>query len=160
MHFSAGLMLLAQFALMWVVDVSVKIEGLNYLAWAVWLVAATLLAASILTLRRRGQVQEGRSFVETEALVVTGVYALVRHPLYLGWMLMYIAMFLFHPNGILAIPGIVGMACCFRFTVQEEARLEEEFGQAYSRYKQAVPRFNLLVGAIRQLAPRAENRAS
>jgi protein-S-isoprenylcysteine O-methyltransferase Ste14 len=154
MHYVAGALLLAQFALIWVLDDSVDIKGLQYLAWAVWLVAAILLAASMLTLRRRGQVQEGRSCVETEALITTGVYALVRHPLYLGWMLMYVAMVLFKPNWILAILGIAGAACVYRFTVQEEALLKEKFGESYRRYTQAVPRFNLVAGAIRQLLKR------
>jgi protein-S-isoprenylcysteine O-methyltransferase Ste14 len=149
MHYIAGALLLAQFALMWVLNKSIDVDGLEYLAWAVWLVAVALLAASMLTLRSRGQVQEGRSCVETEALVATGAYSLVRHPLYLGWMLMYVAMVLFKPNWILAILGLAGAACVYRFTVQEEALLNEKFGEAYRRYMQAVPRFNLVAGAIR-----------
>jgi protein-S-isoprenylcysteine O-methyltransferase Ste14 len=139
---------------MWVLDDSVDVMGLQYLAWAVWLVAIILLAASMLTLRSRGQVQAGRSCVETEALITTGVYALVRHPLYLGWMLMYAAMVVFKPNWILAVLGIVGTACVCRFTVQEEALLQEKFGESYRRYTQAVPRFNLVVGAMRLLLKR------
>jgi protein-S-isoprenylcysteine O-methyltransferase Ste14 len=154
MHYVAGALLLAQFALMWVLNKSVDIEGLEYLAWAVWLVAATLLAVSMLTLRSRGQVQDGRSYVETEALVATGVYALVRHPLYLGWMLMYAAVVLFNPNWMLALSGIAGAACVYRFTVEEEALLKEKFGESYRRYMQAVPRFNLAAGVIRRLMRR------
>jgi protein-S-isoprenylcysteine O-methyltransferase Ste14 len=161
MHYVAGALLLAQFALMWVLDNSIDIEGLEYLAWAVWLVAATLLALSMLTLRSRGQVQDGRSYVETEALVATGVYALVRHPQYLGWMLMYVAMILFKPNWILAVPGIAGAACVYRFTVQEEAFLKEKFGDSYRRYMQAVPRFSLVTGVVRLLLKhRVEDRGN
>jgi protein-S-isoprenylcysteine O-methyltransferase Ste14 len=154
MHYVAGALLLGQVALMWVLNESIHVEGLGYLAWAVWLVSVTLLAASMLTLRSRGQVQEGRSYVDTEALVATGVYVLVRHPLYLGWMLMYAAMVLFKPNWILAVLGIAGAACVYRFTVQEEALLNEKFGESYRRYMQAVPRFNLVAGAIRLLSKR------
>jgi protein-S-isoprenylcysteine O-methyltransferase Ste14 len=154
MHYVAGALLLVQFALMWVLDDPVDVKGLEYLAWAIWLVAATLLAVSLLTLRRMGQVQEGKSCVETEALVATGAYALVRHPLYLGWMLMYVALFLFKPNWILAIFGIAGAACVYGFTVQEETLLKEKFGASYRRYMQAVPRFNLVAGAIRLLVKR------
>jgi protein-S-isoprenylcysteine O-methyltransferase Ste14 len=149
MHHVAGALLVAQFALMWVLDKSIDVEGLEYLAWAVWLVAVILIAASMLTLRSRGQVQEGRSCVETEALVATGVYALVRHPLYLGWLLMYVAMVLFKPNWILAVLGIAGAACVYAFTVQEEERLREKCGKPYECYMAAVPRFNLVTGAMR-----------
>ena len=154
MHFVAGALLLAQFALIWVLDDSVNVEGIEYLAWAVWLVAITLLIISTLTLRSGGQVPEGRSYVETEALVATGVYGLVRHPQYLGWMLMYVAMILFKPNWILAILGIAGVACVYRFTVQGEALLMDKFGDSYRRYMQVVPRFNLVAGGIRLLLNR------
>jgi protein-S-isoprenylcysteine O-methyltransferase Ste14 len=161
MHYVAGALLIAQVALIWVLDESVDLKGLEYLAWTVWLVAITLLTASMLTLRSRGQVQEGRSCVETEALVAAGVYSLVRHPLYLGWMLMYPAMVLFKPNWILAVLGIAGAACVYLFTIQEEALLSEKFGEPYRRYMQAVPRFNLVAGSIRLLGKRCgEDRGS
>jgi protein-S-isoprenylcysteine O-methyltransferase Ste14 len=151
MHYVAAALLVAQFALMWVVDATIDVEGLETLAWAVWLVAMALLAASTLTLRSRGQAPVGRDFVETEALVATGVYGLVRHPMYLGWALMYAAMVLFKPNWLLAVLGLAGAACVYLFSLQEEARLKEKFGRAYGRYMRAVPRFNLVVGAIRLL---------
>jgi protein-S-isoprenylcysteine O-methyltransferase Ste14 len=139
---------------MWVLDRSLEVKGLDYLAWAVWLVAVALLALSTLTLRRRGRVPQGKSYVETGALVATGVYAVIRHPQYLGWLLMYIVIVLFKPNWILAAIGIVGIACVYRFTLQEEGLLREKFGDAYGRYMQAVPRFNLVAGATRLLAKR------
>ena len=105
----------------------------------------------VATLRSRGQVREGRSFVETESLVATGVYRMVRHPLYLGWILMYVAVILFNPHWIIAVLGFAGILCVYRFTLQEEAWLRERFGQSYERYMRAVPRFNLLAGAIRLL---------
>jgi protein-S-isoprenylcysteine O-methyltransferase Ste14 len=151
MHYVAAALLVAQFALMWVVDATIDVEGLETLAWAVWLVAMALLAASTLTLRSRGQAPVGRDFVETEALVATGVYGLVRHPMYLGWALMYAAMVLFKPNWLLAVLGLAGAACVYLFSLQEEARLKVKFGPAYGRYMRAVPRFNLVVGAIRLL---------
>jgi protein-S-isoprenylcysteine O-methyltransferase Ste14 len=154
MHYVAGALLIAQFALMWVVDATIDVEGLETLAWAVWLVAMALLAASTLTLRGRGQAQEGRDFVETEALVATGVYGLVRHPMYLGWALMYAVTFLFKPNWMLAVLGLLGASCVYLFSLQEEARLKEKFGLAYTRYMQAVPRFNLVAGAIQFLRKR------
>jgi protein-S-isoprenylcysteine O-methyltransferase Ste14 len=159
MHYVAGALLIAQFALMWIVDATIHVEGLETLAWAVWLVAMALLAASTMTLRSRGQAPEGRDFVETEELVATGVYGLVRHPMYLGWAMMYAVTFLFKPNWMLAALGLAGAACVYLFTLQEEVRLKEKFGLAYRRYMQAVPRFNLVAGAIRLLSKRrVENR--
>jgi len=154
MHCIAGALLLAQFALMWILDKTVSLPLLDYFAMATWLVGMVLIFLPMLALRRKGQVPPGQSFVSTEVVVDTGIYALVRHPLYLGWMLMYLAVLLVNPNWILAGLGIVGVACVYGFTRQEEQFLIARFGEPYSRYMQRVPGFNLLAGIIRQLADR------
>lgn len=154
MHYVAGAFLLAQVALIWVVRDSADVPGLEYVGWAVWSVGIILLALSIRALRSRGGAQEGRSYVETERLIETGVYALVRHPLYLGWMLMYPALLLFEPNWMQAILAVLGTTCVHLFTVQEERRLIDKFGESYKDYMQAVPRFNLLTSVIRLLLKR------
>jgi len=62
---------------------------------------------------------------------------------------MYVAMVLFKPNWILAVLGIAGAACVYGFTVQEEERLKEKYGESYECYMAAVPRFNLVTGPLR-----------
>jgi protein-S-isoprenylcysteine O-methyltransferase Ste14 len=151
MHWTAGVLLVVQFALMWVVDESVRIDGLDWLAWAVWLSGIVLLTLSLLTLRWRGKAPDGRSCVETAVVIDTGVYALVRHPMYLGWMLMHAVVPLFEPNALLAVLGIAGIICVVWFTLREEALLLDRFGDSYRNYMQAVPRYNLLAGAARLL---------
>jgi protein-S-isoprenylcysteine O-methyltransferase Ste14 len=151
MHLVAGALVVVGFALMWILDDTVHVMGLSYLAWAIWVVAMVLLFLPMVTLRRRGQVPKGKSYVETRVLVDSGVYALVRHPQYLGWMLMYAAMLLFKPNWILAILGILGMTCVHLFTAQEDGSLMEKFGEPYKRYMEAVPQFNILAGLVRQV---------
>jgi protein-S-isoprenylcysteine O-methyltransferase Ste14 len=154
MHYVAGALLLAQFALMWILDKTVVLEGLDYVAMVTWLVAMALIVLPMLDLRRKGQVLPGESFVSTEALVDTGIYALVRHPLYLGWMLMYLVVLLFNPNWILAGVGMLGVACVYGFTRQEEQLLTAKFGESYSCYMQRVTRFNLPAGILRLLRSR------
>ena len=154
MHYIAGVLLLAQFALMWILDKTFALKGLDYVAMATWLVAMALIFLPMLTLRRKGRVPPDQSFVNTEALVETGIYAVVRHPLYLGWMLMYLVVFLFNPNWVLAGIGLLGAALVYGFTVQEEQLLIAKYGELYERYMQRVPRVNLLAGIIRLLADR------
>jgi protein-S-isoprenylcysteine O-methyltransferase Ste14 len=154
MHYIAGALLLAQLALMWILEKTFVLKGLDYVAVAIWLVAMVLIALPMLALRRKGQVPSGESFVSTEALVDTGIYAFVRHPLYLGWMLMYLVVLLFNPNWILAGVGILGVACVYGFTRQEEQLLIAKFGESYRHYMQRVPKFNLPAGLIRRLGER------
>ena len=154
MHYVAGALLLIQFTLMWILDRPVAPRGLDYVAMATWLVGVVLIALPIPTLRRKGQPPRGESFVSTEVLVDTGIYALVRHPLYLGWMLMYLVVWLFNPHWIVGAMGILGAACVYGFTRQEEKLLVERFGESYWRYMQRVPGLNLPAGIIRLLRGR------
>lgn len=154
MHYIAGALLLAQFVLMWILDKTVALKGLDYVAMVTWLVAMVLISLPMLTLRRKGQVPSGESFVSTKGLVDTGVYATVRHPLYLGWMLMYLVVLLFNPNWILAGIGALGAACVYVLARQEEQLLIEKFGESYRHYMQRMPRFNLPVGLVRRLRER------
>jgi protein-S-isoprenylcysteine O-methyltransferase Ste14 len=151
MHYVAGVLLIIQFALMLIVEESVHVRGLDWLAWAVWLVAVLLLTLSMLTLRRRGGVLKGRSYVETSVVVDEGIYGLVRHPQYLGWLLMHAVVPLFKPDALLALLGIAGIACVVGFTLQEEARLLDRFGNSYRNYMRSVPRYNLLGGGARRI---------
>lgn len=151
MHYLAGALMILEFALLCLVDRTVSLRGLNYIAWAIWTVAMVLLFLPMFTLRSKGGVAKGKSYIDTEVLVDTGLYAVVRHPQYLGWMLMYLVGFLFNPRWPLAVVGILGAVCVYVFTREEETLLVEKFGEAYEHYMQSVPRMNLLVGAMRLL---------
>jgi protein-S-isoprenylcysteine O-methyltransferase Ste14 len=154
MHYIAGALLVAEFALLWILDKTIAVKGLEYVGGATWLIAMALILLPTHTLRDKGRVPRGKTFVDTKELVDTGIYALVRHPLYLGWMLMYLAIFFFRPNLILAIVGILGVICVYSFTRQEDEKLMSKFGDCYRRYMQTVPRFNLVASLIRRLRDR------
>ena len=81
--------------------------------------------------------------------VDTGIYAVVRHPLYLGWLLIYVVLILLSRYWLTAIIGIPGMICVYLISRQEDQHLIEKFGDDYKDYMQKVPRMNLLVGIIR-----------
>jgi protein-S-isoprenylcysteine O-methyltransferase Ste14 len=99
---------------------------------------------------RRGGVPKGKSFVHTNRLVDTGIYAIVRHPQYLGGILsIFVATPLLYPHWLFAILGIPGAVILYWSTREEEKRLMERFGSDYQAYMQKVPRMNLLFGIFR-----------
>jgi protein-S-isoprenylcysteine O-methyltransferase Ste14 len=140
MHYLAGVLLIIQYGLACFFEKMVLIKGLDYIAWGIWAVAVVLLFLPIIYLRHKGKVQTGSSYVATEVLVDTGIYAIIRHPQYLGWMLMYFVTFLFNPRWEIAIVGMIGVACMYVITKQEEEILIKKFGISYSVYVQSVPR--------------------
>ena len=109
-----------------------------------------LVMAPILIFPRRGGVPKGKSFVRTTRLVDTGIYAVVRHPQYLGGILsIFVATLLLYPHWLFAVLGIPGVALLYWGTNQEERLLVERFGNDYRSYMQRVPRMNLILGIIR-----------
>lgn len=78
--------------------------------------------------------------LHSEALRADGPYRHVRNPLYLGNILMALAISLFAP--IIGLPVILlGMPLfCYRLIGREEAGLEAEQGDSYCAFLLAVPR--------------------
>lgn len=76
-----------------------------------------------------------------EDLVITGPYAMTRHPMYVGWWLVQLgAGTLAGSSWVLAtLPAEVLVE--HRFVVGEEAVLAELFPQSYPKYAKRVPRY-------------------
>jgi methanethiol S-methyltransferase len=82
-------------------------------------------------------------------LVASGVYGLVRHPMYLAGILV----FLFEPvitANSLAL-RVLAIAYFLFGTFIEERRFLHDFGDSYAAYQREVPMFNIIAGIIRKL---------
>jgi protein-S-isoprenylcysteine O-methyltransferase Ste14 len=99
----------------------------------VWLIARSVGAIDALELagiRQASAVQAG------ESLQVNGPYRIVRHPLYLGWLLI-----VFGPARMTGDRFVFAAITTFYLVIAipwEEQSLLETFGDAYARYKQHV----------------------
>ena len=75
-------------------------------------------------------------------LITAGPYAFVRHPLYLGTLLIAAGTFIIVGNWWL---GLIAPACLVtiyrRKMAEEEARIHSEWGEAYTRYHASVSRW-------------------
>jgi protein-S-isoprenylcysteine O-methyltransferase Ste14 len=78
---------------------------------------------------------------ERHTLVTTGVYALVRHPMYAGFWLMALAQVLLLPNWVTGPAGLVGFGILyFGRVVREEAMMISAFGDEYRSYMRRTAR--------------------
>ncbi|MGC2422889.1 MAG: methyltransferase [Nitrospirota bacterium] len=87
--------------------------------------------------------------IENAGLVTWGVYGLVRHPMYLAGILV----FLFEPvvtANSLALRVLAALYFLFG-TFIEERRFLHDFGAEYAAYQREVPRLNIIAGIIRKL---------
>ena len=98
--------------------------------------------------RKKGQI---RGSISKEALVESGIYAFVRHPEFLGHILIISALVIISQHWISLIIGVIlVILLCFAM-IEEEKRNIEKFGEAYKDYMKRVPRINLVLGIMRKM---------
>jgi protein-S-isoprenylcysteine O-methyltransferase Ste14 len=113
-----------------------------------WLGLVPLIGA--LWLFRRSHVDLGRNWSITlqvrdrHVLVKTGVYRLIRHPMYSSFFLLGLTQMLLLPNWLTGVSGVLGAGVLFTFRVlREERMMLESFGEQYRDYmthtKRIVP---------------------
>jgi protein-S-isoprenylcysteine O-methyltransferase Ste14 len=104
-----------------------------------WLGVAAMIAA--LWVFRRSHADLGRNWSislqvrEQHALVKTGIYRLVRHPMYSSFFLLGVAQMLLLPNWFAGVSGIAGAGLLFAGRVgREERMMLDSFGDDYRSY--------------------------
>jgi len=158
LFYVAGGLLVLAFLLVWFVSSPSALEMLHYIGWIIWAVGIVLILLPMFVFHSKGRVEKGESFVHTKVLVETGIYAVVRHPLYLGWLLMYVVIIFWSQHWLTVIVGALGMTCVYLISRQEDQRLVEKFGDDYKRYMRSVPRMNFLAGVIKLVRHRKRER--
>jgi len=83
--------------------------------------------------------------------VESGMYAFVRHPEFLGHILIIFALVIISQHWISLIVGAILIVLLCLAMIEEEKRNIEKFGNAYMDYMKRVPRINLIAGIIRQI---------
>lgn len=74
-------------------------------------------------------------------LAVTGPYARVRHPQYVGFVLIMVGFLLQWPTVLTVLMFPVLVLMYWRLSLREEREARSAFGEAYDRYAEHVPRF-------------------
>jgi protein-S-isoprenylcysteine O-methyltransferase Ste14 len=102
------------------------------------------------TLKKKGGVSKQDNYMETTTLVLTGPYAVLRHPQYLGYILLSIIISLITQSLLSLILSVSILIVTYYWTSLEEIALEKKFPNKYEIYKTKVPRFNFILGLIRK----------
>lgn len=120
------------------------IKELIIIGWIILGIGALFVVLSMLTLRGKG----------TSKVTDSGVYGIVRHPMYLGGLLMFLSHAFFGQNWMTAINTVIGVICCYLIILSGDQRNIEKFGDEYKAYMKRVPRANFLLDIIRHLRHR------
>ena len=132
---------------------------LYLLGWISWTLGMLLIMAPIIMFPRKGGVEKGKSFVHTSRLVETGIYGVVRHPQYLGGMLaLFVTTFLWYPHLLFGVLGVAGIVSVYMSCREEDGELIGKFGNGYREYMARVPRVNIILGVVRYVQRKGEDR--
>jgi protein-S-isoprenylcysteine O-methyltransferase Ste14 len=156
LYWVAGVSLLAAWLLPGMLGAAHVLGALRSIGWCIWAVALGLIWASVVSRRSKEMVQQGEDESCTSIVGDSGIYAVVRHPRYLGWLLVYVAVIMLTQHWLAVVFAIPGMACAYLISRGEDRRLVEKLGPAYEQYMRCVPALNLASGVIRLLRRRAE----
>lgn len=127
------------FILLFVLETPPALHFLQYFGLVLFILGILFVGLSLYTLMKN----------KGEKLIQSGVYAIVRHPMYLGAILLFTAMVCFLPHWIMLLLSAINIIIIYRFIIEGDVLNIEKFGSSYQEYMQIVPRANPLLGFIR-----------
>lgn len=133
--------------------------GLDIIGFIVLATSLPFVYFPFFHLRHYGLVEEGHQYMETNRMVTEGIYQVIRHPQYLGYILLAAGFIFIGQHPIMTALGSLSIILFVIHSFKEENTLRQRFGQAYETYRLEVPRFNFLLGIIR-LRKRKRQKAS
>jgi protein-S-isoprenylcysteine O-methyltransferase Ste14/NAD-dependent dihydropyrimidine dehydrogenase PreA subunit len=126
-----------------------------YIGWIILPIGFFFMIAPGIYFPKKGRPQEGKTTMDTTVLVDSGTYGIVRHPQFLGQVLMMFASILISQHWLSAIIGILITVWGYtKYLPKEEKGLIIRFGDDYRLYMERVPGLNPIVGIIRLLRER------
>ena len=112
--------------------------------------AAVFIFSPFYLLSKYGKAQDRKTYMQASELVHQGLYAVIRHPQYFGYILLACGFTLLSQHWITVLLAVLIVIFFYFQAVQEESYCLAHYGESYERYLQKVPRFNLFLGVLRQ----------
>lgn len=130
------------FAIAWIADTfflkyGTSLNGHIPLAVRAPLAAIAMIAAGYLA--RSGLTIVFDEVRESPSVIRKGVFGLVRHPVYLGELLLYLGLLLLSMSLLAAVVWIIAIAFLHYISRHEEKLLLARFGGEYEQYMRDVP---------------------
>lgn len=147
-EYGGGILFILQVLLSYIFYRWINIPVITYCGWLILIVGFGFFILPGWDFKREGRLPEGRSVVRTTRLVDSGFYGVVRHPMYLGWMLIILGLILMSLHMVTALIGIPSMALAYHSMLMEEEMNISKFGDAYEKYMARVPRLNIIKGIL------------
>lgn len=105
---------------------------LQLISWILLIISLYPVTAGVLLLKRKGK--PTANFENTSLLVKTGIYGLIRHPLYLSVFLLGTGVMLKNPEPFQLLLGAVNLVSVWITSKIEENEMIAKFGAEYRQY--------------------------
>ena len=151
LFYVAGLCTLAQITTAVFIAAPANHASTAVLALLFGLFALLFIYWPMIVLYKHGGVPRTSGYLQTTNVVDRGPYTIIRHPQYLGYILINLTFMLSNPYWPGMLLGMAAIVCYYKFAQQEDRRLQASFGCAYRDYMLRVPGFNVLGGLLRLL---------
>jgi protein-S-isoprenylcysteine O-methyltransferase Ste14 len=102
------------------------------ISWIMLILSAYIVIAGYTMLKRKGK--PDNNFENTSVLVKTGIYGLIRHPLYLSVFLLGTGIMFKYPDKIQILLGIINIIALYFTALIEENEMILKFGDEYKLY--------------------------
>jgi protein-S-isoprenylcysteine O-methyltransferase Ste14 len=146
-EYGAGILFLLQCLLAYLFYDWINIRAVTYVGWAVLLGGCALFILPYWDLKKRGHPGK-RKAIHTTVVVDSGFYSIIRHPMYLGWILIIGGLVLMSLHMVTVVLGIPSMGLAYESMLMEEKMSLEKFGKSYTAYMNTVPRINVIKGIL------------
>jgi protein-S-isoprenylcysteine O-methyltransferase Ste14 len=114
----------------------------NAIAWigvGLCFIGLLVLLLSLVSFGRSFRV--GIDVDQPDKLVTTGIFAVSRNPIYVGFALVLVGQFLVFPNWIPLVYLAAGVLLFHRQVLREEGFMRQHYGQEYAEYCRRVRRY-------------------
>jgi protein-S-isoprenylcysteine O-methyltransferase Ste14 len=123
---------------------AVRIVPLRIIGFVLYAPAAFFVVSAFVNLRRKGK--PGTGWENSTTMIDSGVFRIVRHPLYLGTAIWTVGLMLVFQSIPSTILGIVDVFCFWMASKKEDAFNIGKFGDGYKEYMKKVPMWNAFRG--------------
>jgi protein-S-isoprenylcysteine O-methyltransferase Ste14 len=146
-----GILFVGQIVLCFLFYNGANLDFLLYLGWATFASSMIIGMLARVAFQEKGKSQKGKGWIHTSVVVESGIYAIVRHPMYLSFILFFLSLILISQHWLSLIFAIPITVYFYLSMGQEEQSSIIKFGDAYKTYMKRVPRINFFLGIIRLL---------
>jgi len=125
------------------------LDVLLYIGWTLFAFSLVLGMLPRMAFQAKGKAPEGKSWIQTSVVVDSGIYSVVRHPMYLSFILIFVSLILISQHWLSLIFSIPNIVYFYLNMGKEEISSVNKFGDEYRGYMRKVPRINLIWGIIK-----------